>query len=50
MISLSGTADEIKDAVSGISPTWPAHIIKDLTPGEWHFIINGVDVKVVITE
>ncbi len=50
MIELSGTAEEISEVVKAIAPAWPTHIIDGLWPGEWHFILNGVDTKVVITE
>ena len=50
MVELKGTASEIRDAVAGLVPTWPVSIIDDLDPGEWHFILNGVDTLVVIME
>lgn len=48
MVQLRGTATEIAEAVKGIAPEYPAHIIPGLEPGEWHFILNGVDTKVEI--
>ena len=50
MIELKGTAEEIKEAVKGLVPAWPVHLIDSLDPGEWHFILNGVDTLVIIED
>ena len=50
MIELKGNRDEIAKAVEAIAPTYPVHIIFSLDAGEWHFVLNGVDTLVVITE
>ena len=50
MVELKGTAEEIAEAVKAVSPTFPIQIIPDLWPGEYHFMLNGVDTKVVIME
>ena len=50
LVEIKGTAQEVRDAVAGLVPTWPVSIIDDLDPGEWHFILNGVDTLVVIME
>ena len=50
MVEIKGTAHEVRDAVAGLVPTWPVSIIDDLDPGEWHFILNGVDTLVMIME
>ena len=50
MVEIKGTASEVRDAVAGLVPTWPVHLIDDLDPGEWHFILNGVDTLVMIME
>lgn len=50
MIELRGTADEIREAVKGLAPAWPVHLIDKLNPGEWHFILNGVDTLVIIED
>lgn len=48
MIELKGTRKEIAEAVRGISPTYPVALIEHLEAGEWHFILNGLDTKVLI--
>jgi len=45
---VKGTAEEIKEAVRGLVPAWPVHLIDSLDPGEWHFILNGIDTLVII--
>lgn len=50
MIEVKGTREEIAEAVKGISDTYPADLILHLTPGEWFFVMNGVDVAVLIEE
>lgn len=50
MILIRGTADEIAEAVKAIAPTYPTALIEHLDPGEWHFILNGIDVKLTIKE
>lgn len=50
MIELKGTRQEIAEAVRGIAPDWPTQLIESLDPGEWHFILNGIDVRVLIVE
>ena len=45
---VKGTAEEIKEAVMGLVPAWPVHLIDSLDPGEWHFILNGIDTLVII--
>ena len=49
-MTVKGTAEEIKEAVKGLAPAWPAHLIDSLSPGEWHFILNGVDTLVIIED
>ena len=48
MIELKGNHEEIAAAVKAIAPDWPTDLIKSLDPGEWHFILNGVDTAVWI--
>lgn len=50
MIELTGTREEIATAVKAVSPTWPTELIDHLDPGEWHFILCGVDTLVFIVE
>lgn len=50
MLEIKGTTDEITDAVKAIAPTFPTQIIPHLWPGEYHFTLNGVDTKVVVTK
>lgn len=50
MIELKGTRSEIAEAVKAIAPKYPAALIEHLDPGEWHFILNGVDTLVHIIE
>ena len=50
MIELKGTRSEIAEAVKAIAPTYPTALIEHLDPGEWHFILNGVDTLVHIIE
>lgn len=50
MIEVKGTREEIAKAVKGISETYPTDLILHLTPGEWHFTLNGVDVSVLIED
>ena len=49
MIELRGKREEIALAVKGIAPEWPVQLIEQLEPGEWHFVLNGVNTKVFIT-
>lgn len=48
MIKVKGTREEIAKAVKGISATYPTDLILHLTPGEWNFMMNGIDVAVLI--
>ena len=48
MIELRGSSAEIARAVETISPTYPVTLIEHLDAGEWHFILNGVDTRVII--
>lgn len=50
MIKVKGSREEIAEAVKGISETYPTDLILHLTPGEWFFVMNGVDVAVLIEE
>lgn len=50
MIELRGKREEIARAVKGIAPEWPVQLIEQLEPGEWHFVLNGVDTRVWISE
>ena len=50
MIELKGTRSEIAEAVKAIAPTYPTALIEHLDPGEWHFILNEIDVKLTIKE
>lgn len=50
MIELRGTRAEIAEVVKAIAPEYPIGLIEHLDPGEWHFILNGIDVKVIIEE
>lgn len=50
MIEVKGTREEIAEAVKGISDTYPTDLILHLTPGEWFFVMNGVDVALLIEE
>ena len=49
-MTVRGTAEEIKEAVKGLVPAWPIRLIDSLVPGEWHFILNSVDVLVIVEE
>ena len=48
MIKVKGTRKEIAEAVKGISDDYPTDLILHLTSGEWFFVMNGVDVSVLI--
>lgn len=50
MIEVKGSREEIAEAVKGISDSYPVDLIEHLTPGEWHFILNGIDVLTMIEE
>lgn len=50
MIKVKGSREEIAKAVKGISETYPTDLILHLTPGEWFFVMNGIDVAVMIEE
>lgn len=50
MIELRGTRSEIAEAVKAIATKYPTALIEHLDPGEWHFILNGIDTKVLILE
>jgi hypothetical protein len=49
-MTVRGTAEEIKEAVKGLVPAWPIRLIDSLVPGEWHFILNNIDVLVIVEE
>ena len=49
-MTVRGTAEEINEAIKGLVPTWPVHLIDSLDPGEWHFILNGIDTLVIIED
>lgn len=48
MIEVKGTREEIAKAVKGISETYPTDLILHLVSGEWFFMLNGIDVAVLI--
>ena len=48
MIEIKGTRKEVAEAVKGISATYPTGSIEHLVPGEWFFIVNGVEVKLIV--
>lgn len=49
MVELKGTAEEIARALEDIAPpTYPVQVIRSLTPGQHHFIRDGIDIKVTI--
>ena len=48
MIKVKGSREEIAEAVKGISDSYPVDLLFHLTPGEWHFMMNGIDVAVLI--
>ena len=50
MIEVRGSRSEIAQAIKGIAPKYPAALIQHLDTGEWHFIINQIDVLVMIEE
>ncbi len=50
MIKVKGSREEIAEAVKGISSTYPTDLILHLIPGEWFFVMNGIDVAVMIEE
>lgn len=50
MMTVKGTRAQIAEVVKAISPTWPTALIHSLDPGEWHFILNGIDTLVIIEE
>ena len=50
MVEVRGSRSEISQAVKGLSPTYPASLIRHLEAGEWHFILNEVDVLVEVIE
>lgn len=50
MVELRGKRREIALAVKGITPEWPVQLIEQLEPGEWLFVLNGVDTLVIIED
>lgn len=48
VIKVKGSREEIAEAVKGISETYPTDLILHLTSGEWFFMMNGIDVAVLI--
>ena len=50
MIEVRGSRSDIVKVIKGLSPTYPADLIRQLDVGEWHFIIAEVDVLVMIEE
>lgn len=50
MIEVRGSREEIYKAVKGIAPKYPASLIRHLELGEWHFILNEIDVLVEVVE
>lgn len=49
-MTVKGTREEIMAAVKALAPTWPTILIDSLDPGEWHFVLNGVDTMVIIED
>ena len=49
-MTVKGTRAQIAEVVKAISPTYPTALIRSLDPGEWHFILNGVDTLVMIED
>lgn len=49
-MTVKGTRAQIAEVVKAISPTFPTALINSLDPGEWHFIMNGIDTLVIIEE
>lgn len=47
---VKGTRTQITEVVKAISPTYPTALIHSLDPGEWHFILNGIDTLVIIED
>lgn len=47
---VKGTRTEIAEVIKAISPTYPVSLINSLDPGEWHFIMSGVNVRVIIED
>ena len=47
---VKGTRTEIADVIKAISPTYPVSLVNSLDPGEWHFIMNGIDTRVIIED
>jgi hypothetical protein len=50
VITVKGTAHEVIEAVKGLAPAWPVHLIDSLDPGEWRFVLNGIDTLVIIED
>jgi hypothetical protein len=50
VIKVKGSREEIAEAVKGISATYPTDLILHLVPGEWFFMLNGIEVAVLVEE
>lgn len=50
MIEIKGSKEDLADVILGIAPNYPVDLIKHLTVGIWHFMINGINVYVEIAE
>lgn len=49
-MTIKGTRAEIAEVIKAISTTYPVSLIKSLEPGTVHFIMSGVDVRVIIED
>jgi len=47
---VKGTRTEIAEVIKTISPTYPVSLVNFLDSGEWHFIMNGINVCVIIAD
>ena len=47
---VKGTRAEIVEVIKAISTTYPVSLVNSLDSGEWHFIMSGVDVCVIIED
>ena len=48
MIDVKGTPEEISALVASLSDKYPAGILLDLEPAEWHFRRAGIDVRLTV--
>ena len=49
-MTIKGGKQELKDIIRYFNQSYPEHVIDNLACGEWFFVLNGVEIQLVIEE